>query len=473
MSLKNLIKASAGAALVLGTAAGTASALNVGVTNIADQAGAFTAKAPLKYASEIQQGTLTGPNNDRDESVIVSTFDVSTGSFPAGNVIVKATIAGATFDDVVSGGALDFGTECTGSPAATASISSGGAAGGTTVAWVVSNLNSCAPGERVFVTLPIDLDLGGAGVSVTFGVETESGGTPVDGGPATVSNFLVAAPAYSGKLTSGATATANVSEVTGAYKKFMGAATTATLGSVLISADTAVAIDLSGTVAFAATANYDKASVSIAGDFNAFLETSPTDDVLLGGTVAATKTAGAATFSFTEPSGIFGAAQNLQLVTDGDTAIPASAYAATVTPTLDLALSSTGLSVSPFSGNVGNVVRNGTSVRLPWVASASQAAASGTGATNFIRVTNRTAAAFGPITATVLASNQAASVSKTATLAPSLASGGELVVSSGTLETLLGTNYGRGDIEVSVEGAGAIVVQLVARPDGVYTIDNQ
>ena len=71
------------------------------------------------------------------------------------------------------------------------------------------------------------------------------------------------------------------------------------------------------------------------------------------------------------------------------------------------------------------------------------------------------------------ASNNAGSLSKTAQLAAGLAPGAELLVNSGQLETFLGSNYGRGDIEVTVEGAGATVVQLVARPDGVYTIDNQ
>lgn len=470
MSLKKLIQAGTGIAVLLGTA-GTANALNLAVTTIADKATGFTEKAPLKYASEMQQGTTKGALNDRDETTVVAAFDVTSGAFPSGNVVVTATISGATFDSAVSGAALDF-KNCKGGTA-TSSLSSGGAEGGTTVAWVVSNLNACGSKEQALVSLPIDLDLGGAGVSLSVGIVTESGSTPVDGGPASVSNFLVSAPAYSAEIKAGTTLTANVTEATGAYKKFVGPAVTGSLGTVQLKADTAVAINLGTAVVNAAVADYDKVAIVATGDFSAFLETAPTDNITLGTTAATAKTATTATFSAVE-GGAFGSAFTgaaaLEVATDGDTAIPASAYSVTVTPTLEAGL--TGLTAAPTTKAVGSIARNGTSVRLPWVVSGTQAGVSGTGAVNYIRVTNRTATGFGPITATVLASNQSASLGKSATLAASLAAGGELVVDSETLETLLGANYGRGDIEVTVEGAGATVVQLVARPDGVYTIDN-
>jgi len=475
MSLKKLIQAGAGVAALLGTA-GTANALDLAVTNIGAVAGNYTKAAPLKYASEIQSGTTAAANDDRDETVIEAKFDRTSGAFPSGNVVVTATLSGATFDAAVTGAALNF-ADCT--AGATASLSSGGAVGGTTVSWVVSNLDKCvaavapAADDAVVVTLPIDLDLGGASVSLTMGIVTESGSTPVDGGPQTVESFMVAAPAYSASIVAGTTLTANVTEATGAYKKFTGPAVTGSLGTVQLNADNTVSINLPAVGTKAAVANYDKVAIVASGDFSAFLETSPTDDVTLAATAASAKTATTATFNAVE-GGAFNAAftgaASIAVTTDGDTAIPASAYSLTVTPTLDAGL--TGLTVAPTTKAIGSINRNGTSVRLPWVVSATQAGASGTGAVNYIRVTNRTATAFGPITATVLASNQSASLAKTAQLAPSLAAGGELLVNSETLETLLGANYGRGDIEVTVEGSGATVVQLVARPDGVYTIDN-
>lgn len=476
MSLKKLIQAGTGIAVLLGTA-GTANALDVAVTKIGTVEGTYTKATPLKYASEIQQGTTATANDDRDETVIEATFDRTSGAFPSGNVVVTATLAGATFDDAVTGAALNF-SKCT--LGATASLSSGGAVGGTTVSWVVSNLDKCAaavaeddPDDAVVITLPIDLDLGGAGVSLSIGIVTESGATPVDGGTKSVSDFLVAAPAYSAAITAGATLTANVTETTGAYKKFTGPAMIGKLGSVQLNADTTVSINLPAVGTKAAVANYDKVAIVATGDFSAFLDKAPTDNITLGATAATAKTATTATFSAVEGGAFdaaFTGAAALDVTTNGDTAIPASAYSVTVTPTLEAGL--TGLTAAPTTKAVGNIARNGTSVRLPWVVSGTQAGASGTGAINYIRVTNRTAAGFGPITATVLASNQSASLGKTATLAASLAAGGELVVDSATLETLLGSNYGRGDIEVTVEGAGATVVQLVARPDGVYTIDN-
>ncbi|MBI1392938.1 MAG: hypothetical protein GC152_09385 [Alphaproteobacteria bacterium] len=470
MSLKKLIQAGTGIAVLLGTA-GTANALNLEVKSIANETGPFDDVAPLLYASEIQQGTTKLANNDRDETEIVAAFDVSSGAFPSGNVVVTATISGATFDSAVSGAALDF-KNCTAGGIATASLSSGGAEGATTVAWVVSNLNACGAGEQALVKLPLDLDLGGAGVSLSVGIVTESGSTPVDGGTKTVADFLVAAPAYSAAITASPTLTANVTEATGAYKLFTAGANTGTLGTVRLNADSNVAIDLSQIVVPAGVGDYNKTAIVVTGDFSAFLEATA-DTVALDGTAATAKTATTATFSAVE-AGAFGTAFTkaapISVTTDGDTAIPASAYSVTVTPTLEAGL--TGLTVAPTTKAIGNIARNGTSVRLPWVVSATQAGASGTGAVNYIRVTNRTATGFGPITATVLASNQAGSLGKTAQLAASLAAGGELIVNSETLETLLGANYGRGDIEVTVEGAGATVVQLVARPDGVYTIDN-
>ncbi len=476
MNLKKLILAGVGAAAFIGSA----DAVTLTVTKIADAAGPFTTVAPLKVASEMLQGNTVGANNNRDETIALATFSVVSGTFPSGNVIVNASISGATFDAALTGLSLDF-ADCT--AGATAVISTGGAEGSTSVSWVVSNLDKCLTTDVVVVTLPLDLDLVGAPVSVTLGVVTESGSTPVDGGPQTVSSFITTTtPAYSASIKAAAasTVTANVSEVTGAYKKFV--ATTvpsiikADLGSVQLKADTAVAIDISGTLTKAIIGDYLTASIVATGDLTAFQEV--VDPVSLDGTIATSKTTTAATFAAVE-GGAFGTAFTGAAVfaveTDADTAIPASTYTIAVTPTLEAALTGAGnLAVSSTAATaVSNIARNGTSVKLPWVVSATQAGASGTGAVNFIRVTNRTAVAFGPITATVLASNNAGSLAKTAQLAPSLAAGSELLVNSGSLETLLGSNFGRGDIEVTVEGAGATVVQLVARPDGVYTIDNQ
>lgn len=479
MNLKKLILAGVGVASL----AGNAEAITLSVTSIGTVPGAYTDKAPLKVASEVQQGTTLTANDDRDETVAVATFSVESGKFPTGNVIVNASISGATFDAIVSGANLDF-KNCKGGVTPTAVISTGGAVGGQSVSWVVSGLDNCGVGENVEMSIPLDLDLGGAAVTLNAGVVTESGSTPVDGGTKTVSSFITTnTPAYSAEIKAAvANATANVSETSGAYKLFLGAVNTATLGTVQLKADNTVAIDISGGITKADIADYATASIvaTATPGFGAFLEAAPTDDITLATVSATSKNATTATFSAVQGGAFdaaFTSAAAFAVKTDGDTAIPASTHVIAVTPTLEAGLTGPGNLVVGATSNtaVSSIVRNGTSVKLPWVVSETQAGSSNTGAVNYIRVTNRTAVAFGPITATVLASNNSGSLGKTATLATGLAAGAELLVNSSQLEAAFGVggNFGRGDIEVTVEGAGATVVQLVARPDGVYTIDNQ
>ncbi len=121
---------------------------------------------------------------------------------------------------------------------------------------------------------------------------------------------------------------------------------------------------------------------------------------------------------------------------------------------------------------ISPVDRNGSSAILPWTASNTQAG--GTGSNNFVRISNPTALDFGPIFATVLAANATGSgtVGDTVTLAASLDAGEEIVFSAADLESLLG-NFGRADIEISVEGTDAIIARLIQRTDGTYEINNR
>jgi hypothetical protein len=473
MNLKKLILAGVGIASL----AGTAEAVELKVSKIADVTQDYKAAAPLKVASEMLQGTKSGANNDRDETVALVTGSVSTGTFPTGNTIVTMTVSGAKFDSAVTGAAVDF-TACTkATPNATATLSSGGAEGAVEVKWVFSDLNDCGPGEAFVITLPLDLDLGGAGVSVSVGIATEGSNTPVDGGTATVSNFITtSAAAFSTKINEGDDATADVASVA-PFTSFTGPSnSTGVLGDVQLKADTTVAVDISGTQVFAKATDYDTATVTLAGDLSAFQD--GTDSVELDNTAASALTASSATFDAEEGGdfgGVFTGATDFDLNTDADTPIPASGYTVAVSSTLDAGLTGAGNLSAPASASataISSIVRNGSYARLPWVVSNSQATASGTGAVNYVRVTNPTANAYGKVTATVIASNNVGTVGDTVTLAESVAPGGELLVNSGSLETLLGSNFGRGDIELAVEGVRATIVQLVARPDGVYTIDN-
>lgn len=413
---------------------------------------------PYTLASEVTNTSL--PANNPDDGTITINFDPTTGTYPSGNVLFDLTITNSTFDGTIDGTDFDF-SSCGGVPAPNANVSSGGGGGQSQVTFVVSNLNSCAPGDAPSLTIPVDVGASGA-VTVQIGVRTE-GGAPVDGGPVQYT-AINRASAYAVNIVAGAVATADVDAVGVAYTDFdpTGAKD---LGTFEIAIGSAF-IDLDGTAA--SIADVQEVSIDVVGSFAGLDPVQygtasgnlDGDDFVVVGTTASSVLSAALDISDLEAGPV-----PFQVVPDGDP-ISSSNYNATVQ--LDLV---TGLNdPAAATGLVGRIERNGSSETLPWTASATQAA--GTGSTTFVRVSNPTDEPFGAISARVLSSTNGATVGAEGQLAATLAAGGEALFTSQDLENILG-NFGRGDIEIVVEGEGAYITRLLQRPDGTLEIQNR
>ena len=97
------------------------------------------------------------------------------------------------------------------------------------------------------------------------------------------------------------------------------------------------------------------------------------------------------------------------------------------------------------------MTREGASYLLPWVASG---ALSTTSTSNtVVRLSNIGAADTGPVSIELLTSSKGVPASTTLVpVAASIAKGGELVLTSASLQSTLGADFGRGDIRITVEG---------------------
>jgi len=452
-----------GAALFGAMSFGAASALEVPSSEVGgDIQNPNVLVTPYRLASEVTNTADTTVGDDADDGEIILTFDPTTGNFPSGNVLFDVTITNAGFDGSIDGSAFDF-SSCTAgaivAPAPNANVSTGGGDNATTVTYVVSNLNTCEDGENPELTIPVDVGASG-NVTVTIGVRTE-GGSPVDGGPVSYTAISRAA-AFAVDITAGTIATADVNAVGGAYSDFtpVGAKD---LGTFAIDFDPTANVNLAGTNA--SIADVVGVSIDVVGNYGGLDPVAYGDGAQLTG-VPFTVVGTTASSELTAAGDIDDLIAPIAFeVTPDGNPIAAGSFNATVT--LDLAATLTDPAAT--AGIVGQINRNGSSETLPWTASATQAG--GTGSTTFVRVSNPTDDPFGAISARVLSSTNGATVGNEGQLAATLAAGGEALFTSQDLENILG-DFGRGDIEIVVEGEGAFITRLLSRPDGTLEINN-
>ena len=135
----------------------------------------------LPFSDEVasSDGAGSSSTNSFDDGVATVDFEVSSGTFPSGNVILQLALNGATFDGAITAANtfINF-ANCTNAPFAAVSI--GGTDGTNTITYVISNLNGCAPTEFVRLILPFDVNAPGTSVSLAMSLLTESGSVPVD-----------------------------------------------------------------------------------------------------------------------------------------------------------------------------------------------------------------------------------------------------------------------------------------------------
>jgi hypothetical protein len=386
------------------------------------------------------------------------TFGPSAGTFPTGNVLLFVTVTGATFD-----GGLD-GTEVTGPGSFTSVISNGGISGQSTVTFLISEAQGCAvPDESIGQGLTecgfsIPVDLTGSDVSVSVGLETDAGADVDNSNRNTrVSAALIdLLPAFSTSIIASTTPSiADLNAGSGPFEAFtLVPVSDGILGTVEVATNEVdygagiqpVNVDLS----FNPVSGADIGSIDIliSGTMDAF--STPPGDVTINGNsandiddVADTAAYDAASDFGLDTTG----PMSIVMVPDGATAMARSDYTLSVTVVPDaLSLLQSGTS---DAGDLQSIDRNGTQVTFPWTQTSTQGAASGT--TSVFRIGNLDVADAGAVFVEVKnASEPGYTNPGVVQLAPSIPGSGELVQNSTQLETALG-NYGRGDIEFTIE----------------------
>ncbi len=378
-------------------------------------------------------------------------FGPTAGLFPTGNVLVFVTFTGAEFD-----GALD-GSEVVGTT--TSVISSGGQNGASSVTFLVSGANLCLAATGVGAgsancTLDIPVILTGTDVTVSVGLETDAG-APVDNSDEfnRVSLQLVdVVPAFDVDIVADTTPTiADLNAIGGPFTAFTGLSD-AILGTIAVAANAVdygsgdVTVNTAlGTVPVV-PADVAGVEILVSGTMDAFEQ--PGGDVIFN--VSSFDLVDVATdeAEYDAGSSLF-AATDISVSPDGTTAIARSAYDAVVTvvpaPLSDLT------SGTVDTGDLQSIERNGTQITFPWTQSATLGAVSG--ATSVFRIGNLDNVDAGAVFVEVKNSTDGAPgyvPPGIVQLDTSIDGGGEFVTNSGLLEGALG-NYGRGDIEFTIE----------------------
>ncbi len=392
-------------------------------------------------------------------------------SLPSGNVLLTISLAGGTFGSAVTGAAVT--ADAVACPTFTATPSTGGASGSTSVTYLISN--SSAGCSSFNLDLPVAPNAG-VPVTVTTTLQTEAL-TPIDG--LTASRQILTRPSAFNAVINGAIspatpagalgdtfATLTVLPVYTTFKTGTGGhtgapetATVAQLGTVEILADTTAFRDLAKTSV--TLADVLTATVAVTGDYSAF--DGAGGSTTLGGIPESSITGSVRNFSGAPlttalvAAGAAGAAPvspEAFVVTreTAVTAIPTSAYTVSVGYTL---VAPTYTPEGPFAGAFETIGRDGTNVVVPWLNSNSIQALNGT--SNIIRLGNTSGAIVGPVYAQVLNNTLTAGVTTTPVqLFPNIAANGERVINTATLTSALG-EFGRGDVQISVEAPANVI----------------
>lgn len=362
---------------------------------------------------------------------------------PQGNAVLKISLdGGATFGTAVTSAAVTGnGGSCT----PTVSPSSGGGKDDSSVTFLVSTLNGCkgaagaAAAEPILIDIPVKLN-GTANVNVTTDLRTEAG-TAIDGGTATTFkaatagapavNLFSFAPAFALKARP-----ATAGNVTALLSDFKTLGSNTSLGTSEITVNTGAYTGIGTGSRAVATADVTAVKYTVKGS----VET--VDVNVAGAGVSPAKVPATGILTATGPGQVTYTAAPLSTPVP----ITASSYtvAADVTLSADFAAQPTYAAQS-----LGSIVRDGASYMVPWVASGTLSTTSTSN--TVIRIAN-TGAKTGPVSLELLTSSAGVAPStKLISVAPSIAKGGEVVLTSGQIETLVGADFGRGDIRLTVE----------------------
>lgn len=403
---------------------------NAGVLT-AGNVGAATVKAPVVLANDfdIKGAALSGTTG------LVLT--PSAGAIlPTGNALLTVNlVGGATFGTAVTAGAVVANAGC----APTTTVSTGGAAGDKSVTFLVSALGGCTNAVPLHMLLPTKLDGTNAAVNFEAGLKTELG-TPIDGGLASTyvsaskTNLIDFKNAISVEIAADTVATYAT-----LASKFKGLTADKTLGTVKVAvAPYAKGIDDVSKVT--APVDVTATKLTAKGDFS-------TVDILAGATKFAEATKGSGTATVTAPGGAV-----THTISAAELAAAPVIKASTYTIAADLtAAGYKAAALTVAATPIQSITREGASYLLPWVASG---ALSTTSTSNtVVRLSNIGSGDTGPVSIELLTSSKGVTASTALVpIAASIVKGGELVLTSSSLQNALGADFGRGDIRVTVEG---------------------
>lgn len=378
----------------------------------------------------------------------------STGAIlPTGNAILSVEIkGGATFGEVVTAAAVVANGDC----APTTTISTGGGKDDKAVSFLVSNLGKCTLATPVHILLPVTLDKSNTAVNVEAGLKTELG-TAIDGGVVSTYESKTATNLIGFKNAITVTTTA---DTVGTYatlaSKFKGLSSDVALGTFKVEV-AAQPKGIDDVTKITAAGDVTKAVLTLKGDFS-------TVDLSVGATKFAEATAGSGTAT-AEIGTAVAATHNITVATKAATPIiKASHY------NLSAQLTAAGYKAANLeiaSAPIQSITREGAAYLLPWVASETLAAASGS--VTVVRLANIGTEATGPVSIELLTSSKGVPASTSLVqVAESIAKGGELVLPSGALQAALGADFGRGDIRITVEGQpdALVVRRLIQAANG-------
>ncbi|GLK52671.1 hypothetical protein GCM10017621_21790 [Maricaulis virginensis] len=453
MKMTKLLVGAATAALLAGSASAyDLVAANTGVASTSTSG--FEVEAAVSLAAELD--FAAGAHNGDFEFYI---DQQTAGTFTTDDVLLTVTLTNGTFDQAVTVANID--AAC----ASGASVSTGGAAGSSSVVFLVSGIDGCDGSAAGFLTgddfgfsLPIDLT-GAGDLGISTNMVTDSGSTPVDGGTATL-GFVSLDDAYDVNILASGTDSIADLDANPIYTSFDGAGGNGIIGTLELDCNTAIDIDLNGTAVDCNT-DINAITATLSGDVSAF--TAGVDVATVIGTNNVAEDESTADLSGLLASAGFGPT-NIELNEDGDVINP-SDY--TLSVSVDLVAGF--IDESAFNGTLDSVVREGTTVVVPWFASAAIAAANNS--TNVFRISNISSADARVFVEVLTASDGTFVDPGIVETGSPLSANGEMVMTSGTITTLLADDPGRADLRITIEQTEDNLTfrRFVTAPDGSLT----
>lgn len=417
-----------GAIALTTLAVGAAGAANAQQYTVVSKAvGASTVSAAATVASE---ATLTATTSKGSLGLAVTPS--ASAILPGGNSVLTFTLTGGhTFGTNVTPGAIVANAGC----APTTTISSGGLAADSTVSFLLSGLGGCTNTVPITALIPVVLanNTTALGVSTTFKTEL---GTSIDGGKADLTNLVKFAPAF--KVTTTADAVTTAATLASGFKSLTA---DVTLGTVVV-AVTANSKGIDDVTKVAAAGDVTKADFKFVGNQTAKTVTLKYD-------ATAIPTTGL--LSVNAPVGNLGV---ITAVFGANDPIPASTYTVDTTLTLGAGFTSP---AATGAQSLQSITREGTTYLIPWASSGTLAVS--TGNSTVVRISNIGTGTSGAVSAELLTSSTGVAASTSLVpLSTGITKGGELVITGASLETAIGSNFGRGDVRITVEAQPATLI---------------